>query len=100
MGVVYIYPGGRVAVVGGIVGVVGGAYHGSTSIVAVVGGIVAVVGSSGTVTGGNTLVGIEGVGGTKLVGTDVGGGIVVIAVWWITGRVIVVVNGVGPGTTV
>jgi len=59
------------------------------------------VGTSGTVvTGGNTLVGIEGVGGTKLVGTDVGGGIVVIDVWWITGSVVVVVNGVVPGITV
>jgi hypothetical protein len=95
------------------VGLLFGVTHGSTSggvhvkvhvdgdhVGGAIGGGVKVVGSSGTVTGGNTLVGIEGVGGTKLVGTDVGGGIVVIEVWWITGRVLVVVNGVGPGITV
>jgi len=81
--------------------VVSGCTHGSTSMVGVVVGIHVIgVSSSGTVTGGNTLVGIEGVGGTKLVGTDVGGAIVVITVWWITGMVVVVVNGVGPGITV
>jgi hypothetical protein len=49
---------------------------------------------------GKILVGIEGVGGNNVVGTDVGGGIVVIDVWWITGSVFVVVNGIGPGITV
>jgi hypothetical protein len=41
-----------------------------------------------------------GGGGTKLVGTDVGAGTVEIDVWWITGGVCVLVNGIGPGIIV